>query len=170
MGETPSLLLFNTHLTRMEPLRTGDRVEMGLRKDAWRGHVGAYLSPRPYFKEPAAEFGHREHFGRLPVQLFFHVDGDALVAPTAFDVGIPVPLPPASWNPLIQTNNLQTYWLSMTVGAREVEWSVNNCGLEIAQGRIPRTFDPCYLGVYVYDNTLCYLRWLKVEHAPADAK
>jgi hypothetical protein len=24
--------------------------------------------------------------------------------------------------------------------------------------------------VYVYDNTLCYLRWLKVEHAPADAK
>ena len=170
LGEAPALQLFNTHLTRAEPLRTGDRVEMGLRKEVWRGHVGVYLSPRPYFQEPQAQFGHREHFGRLPAQFILHVDGDELVAPTAFHQGKPVPLPPASWNPLIRTNNLQTYWLSMTVGAREVEWSVNNCGLEIAQGRIPRTFDPCHLGVYVYDNTLCYLRWLKVEHAPADAK
>ena len=56
----------------------------------------------------------------------------------------------------------------MTVGAREVDWSVQCAGLEIARGRVPRVYDPCYLGIYVYDNTLCYLRWVKIEHAPAD--
>lgn len=170
LGEDPALLLFNTHLTRLDPLRTGDRVEMGLRKDVWRGHVDVYLSPHPIFQEPKAEFGHREHFGHLSHQMFFHVDGDEWVAPTAFHEGKPELLPPESWSQRVRTNNLQTYWLAMTVGAREVEWSVNNCGLEIAQGRIPRSYDPCYLGIYVYDNTLCYLRSLKVEHAPADGQ
>lgn len=170
MAEVTALLIFNAHLTRKEPLRTGDRVEVGLRKDVWRGHVGVYLTPDPFFKKPGVEFSHRETFGRRSLQLLMHVDGDELVAPTAYQAGAPVPLPPDSWNLLVRTNNLQTYWLSMTVGAREVEWSVNNCGLEIARGRVSRAFDPCYLGVYVYDNTLCYLRWLKVDHAPADAK
>lgn len=163
LGEDPALMLFNTHLTRKEPLRVGDRVELGLRKEAWRGHMGVYLSPSPIFREPKADFGHREHFGRLSHHLLLHVDGDELVAPTAFHQGVPVTLPAEAWNPLVRTNNLQTYWLSMSVGQQEVSWSVQNCGLEIANGRFPRDHDPCYLGIYVYDNTTCFLRWLKVE-------
>jgi hypothetical protein len=72
-------------------------------------------------------------------------------------------LPAKAWNPLVRTNNLQTYWLSMKLGEQEVSWSVQNSGLEIANGRFPRDHDPCYLGIYVYDNTTCFLRWLKVE-------
>ncbi len=53
---------------------------------------------------------------------------------------------------------------SRSLGSRlEVSWSVQNCGLEIANGRFPRDHDSCYLGIYVYDNTTCFLRWLKVE-------
>lgn len=163
LGEDPALMLFNTHLTRKEPLRVGDRVELGLRKEAWRGHVGVYLSPRPIFSEPGAAFGHREHYGRLTHHLLFHIDGDELVAPTAFLQGVPMTLPAEAWNPLVRTNNLQTYWLSMSVGQQEVAWSVQNSGLEIANGRFPRDIDPSYLGIYVYDNTTCFLRWLKVE-------
>lgn len=163
LGEDPALMLFNTHLTRKEPLRVGDRVELGLRKEAWRGHVGVYLSPRPIFSEPGAAFGHREHYGRLTHHLLFHIDGDELVAPTAFLQGVPMTLPAEAWNPLVRTNNLQTYWLSMSVGQQEVAWSVQNSGLEIANGRFLRDIDPSYLGIYVYDNTTCFLRWLKVE-------
>jgi hypothetical protein len=163
LGDVPALMLFNTHLTRKEPLRVGDRVELGLRKEAWRGHVGVYLSPRPIFSEAEVHFGHREHFGRLSHHLMFHVDGDELVAPTAFLQGVPMILPAKAWNPLVRTNNLQTYWLSMKLGEQEVSWSVQNSGLEIANGRFPRDHDPCYLGIYVYDNTTCFLRWLKVE-------
>ena len=170
LGEAPALMLFNTHITRDRPLAVGDRVELGLRKEAWRGHVGVYLSPRPHHLEPQAAFGHREHFGRLPHHLFFHVDGDELVAPTAHDRGVPVGLSADAWHPLVRTNTLQTHWLSMTVGEREVEWSVQCAGLEIARGRIPRVYEPCYLGIYVYDNTLCYLRWVKIHPGPADGK
>lgn len=31
------------------------------------------------------------------------------------------------------------------------------------QRTVPRDHDLCYLGIYVYDNTTCFLRWLKVE-------
>ena len=81
-----------------------------------------------------------------------------------------MPLPAEAWNPLIQTNTVQTHWVSMTVGAGDVQWSVTSGGLEIAHGRLPRVFERPFLGVYVFDNTLCYLRWLKVEHTSADAK
>lgn len=168
LGEVPALMLFNTHFTRVEPLRVGDRVELGLRKDAWRGHVGVYLSAQPHFRESESEFGHREHFGKLSHHLFFHVDGDEVIAPSAHDRGLPVALPSDAWTSLVRTNSLQTHWLSMTVGTREVDWSVQCAGLEIARGRVPRVYDPCYLGIYVYDNTLCYLRWVKIHHAPAD--
>lgn len=170
VDEDRALLLFNAHLTVKTPLRTGDRVEMGLRKDVWRGHVGAYLSSRPIFKEPGAEFGHREHFGRLSHQMFFHVDGDEWVAPTAHHEGPLPPPPPQSWDRLVRTNSLQTYWIAMTVGDREVEWSVTHGGLEIARGRTPRVSDPCYLGIYAFDNTLCYLRCLKVDRTSADVR
>ena len=170
LNESPAVMLFNGHLTLREPLRTGDRLELGFRKDTWRGHVGVYLSDRPFASEHRAEIGHRERFGVLSHQLVVHVDGDQVVAPTASTRGVSMPLPAEAWNPLIQTNTLQTHWVSMTVGAGDVQWSVTSGGLEIAHGRLPRVFERPFLGVYVFDNTLCYLRWLKVEHAPADAK
>ena len=163
--DSPSLMLFNAHLLRKRPLETGDRVVMELQKEVWRGHVAAYLSPHPLIDEPEARFCHRDQFGRLPFRMFFHLDGDELVAPTGADHGVPVTLPPESWRPRFITNSLQTYRVSLDIGAREIGWSVHSDDRLLVEGTMPKPFASCYLGLYAFDNTLCYVKRLRVDRS-----
>jgi len=161
--DSPSLMMFNAHVVRKRALQTGDRVAMDLHKDVWRGHVAAYLSPHPLTEEPQALICHRDQFGRLPFRMFFHLDGDELVAPTGADHGVPVTLPPEAWVPQVRVSSLQACGVRLEVGAREIGWSVHAGDRLLAEGRMTKPFDPCYLGLYAFDNTLCYVKRLEVD-------
>jgi hypothetical protein len=96
-------------------------VEVGFRKDTWRGHVGVYLSDRPFASDIVPRSAIGSDFGSALPSTIVHVDGDQVVAPTASTRGVSMPLPAEAWSPLVQTNTLQTHWVSMTVGAGDVQ-------------------------------------------------
>ncbi len=171
-GVRAGLLLFNVHGTVVDPLRTGDRVDIDLKKDVWRGHVGVYLSARPFADRPnSVSFGHRERFGGLDHLLWFHLDGDSVVAPTAGQGGRDLALDPLDWSLLTSTNTLASYHLELRVDPDRFRWTISTGSTVLATGSHPRVPDLPFLGIYAYDNTLCYLTGLRRyrEEGGADA-
>lgn len=162
VGDGEGWLLFNVHGTLADPLLTGDRVVLDLKKDVWRGHVGVYLSDEPFFRHGVSErFGHRERFSDLNHVLWFHLDGDSLVAPTAARGGEDITLNPDDWNPRMRTNTLSSYHLELHVGEDRYRWTISTGTTVLASGNHPREMPLRYLGIYTFDNTLCYLTELK---------
>jgi len=155
-------ILFNVHGTLLEPVETGDHFTLDMKKDAWRGHVGVYLSDRPFYEGGTDHgFGHRDGFGGLTHLMWFHLDGNSLVAPTAAEEGREVALDPADWSPKVRTNTLAPYHLELSVGEDLFRWTISTGDLELASGSHPRRENLRFLGFYVYDNTLCYLTGLR---------
>lgn len=163
-GPEIGLMMFNAHLSLLKPLEVGDVVDLVLVKDVWRGHVAAYLSEQPFFKVMPPEFGHREHFGRMNHLMFFHVDGDMLVDPTQVVNGKPEPFPPGFWDHQFKTNTLRAYHVELAVEERQLHWVVSSDGTRLAEGHSPSTMAPAYLGLYAYDNTLCYIRSMAITN------
>jgi serine/threonine protein kinase len=155
-------MLFNTHATLRQPLKESEELEFALKKEIWRGHVGLYVSEKPFYSFSEHWFiSHREHFGQIDHLLFFHVDGDSLVAPTIFHGGGEVPFPARDWNVVATTNSLATYSVRLRVLPTEFRWNVWVGGLHLAEGRYARDpKKPAYLNVYTFDNTVCYLTQL----------
>lgn len=165
-GVQTGYLLFNVHGTVVQPLRTGDQVEVDLKKDVWRGHVGVYLSNKPFAqRQDPLSFGHRERFGGLDHLLWFHLDGDSLVAPTAVEGGRDRSLDPGNWSLQAPTNTLASYHLELRVDADRFRWTISTGSNVVAVGSHPRRLDLRFLGFYAYDNTLCYLTRVR-RHRP----
>ena len=166
-GVRKGWLLFNVHGTVAEPLRTGDRFEIDLQKDVWRGHAGVYLSDRPFAEcRDPREFGHRERFGGLDHLLWFHLDGDSVVAPTARVGGQDLTLDPADWDLRVRTNTLAPYHLELRVDADRFRWTIATGPTVLATGSHPRRPELRFLGLYLFDNTLCYLTGLRRFRPP----
>lgn len=162
-------MLFNTHATLSKPLQQDEVLEFSLKKEVWRGHIGLYLTPTPFYALHDQWFSHRENFGGIDHLLFFHVDGDSLVAPTIFKDGKAVEFPPSNWKVALTTNTLATYTIQLKVMRHEYLWSVSAGGVHLAEGHYLRDpSKPEYLNVYTFDNTVCYLSDLKVSKRNSD--
>ena len=162
-------MLFNTHATLSQPLQQDEVLEFSLKKEVWRGHIGLYLTTTPFYKINDKWFSHRENFGGIDHLLFFHVDGDSLVAPTLFKDGKVVEFPPSNWKIALTTNTLTTYTIRLKVMPNEYIWTVSAGGDPLAEGPYLRDISkPEYLNVYVFDNTICYLNDLKVIKRPSN--
>ena len=156
-------ILFNSHGSLTRPLVSGDQVEIEFRKEIWRGHVALYLSPQPFYLNPdAAAFGHREGFNGLDHLLWCHIDGDRLVPPTRSIGGKPTPLDPTTWNESLATHSLGTYRALLRVEPELLRWRISVDDVLLSTGHCRRPYNPTRLGVYVFDNTLCYLTEVKV--------
>jgi|LauGreDrversion4_2_1035121.scaffolds.fasta_scaffold310160_2 hypothetical protein len=70
-------------------------------------------------------------------------------------------LDPADWNPKVMTNTLAPYHLELSVGEDRYRWTISTGATELASGSHPRRDGLGYLGLYVFDNTLCYLTGLR---------
>lgn len=157
-GIRKRLLIFNVHAALRRPLAVGEEVVVELKKDAWRGHVGLYLSDKPLPVKSMGSFGHREAFGGVNHLLFFHVDGDAVVEPSGWEAGVPLVIPEGSWTRSSPRQGLEPYVVSMQVLDAGLRWQVSLGGEVIALGNMDRPRGrPAYLHVYAFDNTLCYL-------------
>ncbi len=162
-------MLFNTHATLSQPLQQDEVLEFSLKKEVWRGHIGLYLTTTPFYKIRDKWFSHRENFGEIDHLLFFHVDGDSLVAPTIFKDGKAVEFPSSNWRVALTTNTLATYTIRLKVMPTAYEWTVSAGGDPLAEGHYLRDPNkPEYLNVYVFDNTVCYLSDLKVVKQPSN--
>lgn len=170
-GGRDGWLMFNVHGSFMEPLQPGDRVLLDLKKDVWRGHVGAYLSDEPFSIHGSGDgFGHREAFGGLNHLMWFHLDGDSLVPPTAARNGRAVDLDPMAWRPGVRTNSLAAYHLELEVDRDRYRWTISAGSMVLATGDHPRGSGLAYLGLYAYDNTLCYLTGFRRFHPDAGSR
>jgi len=95
--------------------------------------------------------------------LFFHVDGDSLVAPTIFKDGKAIEFPSSNWKIAFTNNTLATYTIQLKVMPSEYLWSVSAGGVLLAEGHYLRDpSKPEYLNIYTFDNTVCYLSGLKM--------
>ncbi len=162
-------MLFNTHATLSKPLQQNEVLEFSLKKEVWRGHIGLYLSATPFYALHHQLFSHRENFGGIDHLLFFHVDGDSLVAPTIFKDGNVVEFPSSNWKIALTNNTLATYAIKLKIMPNEYLWSVSADGVHLAEGHYLRDpSKPEYLNVYTFDNTVCYLSDLKVAKRSSD--
>ena len=162
-------MLFNTHATLSQPLQQDEVLEFSLKKEIWRGHIGLYITTTPFYSLHDQLLSHRENFGGIDHLLFFHVDGESLVAPTLFKDGKVVEFPSSNWKVALTTNTLATYTIRLKVMPTAYEWTVSAGGDPLAEGHYLRDPNkPEYLNVYVFDNTLCYLNDLKVIKQPSN--
>ena len=162
-------MLFNTHATLSKPLQQNEVLEFSLKKEVWRGHIGLYLSTTPFHALHDQLFSHRENFGGIDHLLFFHVDGDSLVAPTIFKDGKAVEFPFSNWKIALTNNTLATYTIQLKVMPNEYLWSVSAGGVHLAEGHYLRDpSKPEYLNIYTFDNTVCYLSDLKMAKRNSD--
>jgi hypothetical protein len=112
---------------------------------------------------------HRENFGGIDHLLFFHVDGDSLVAPTIFKDGKAIEFPSSNWKIAFTNNTLATYTIQLKVMPNEYLWSVSAGGVLLAEGHYLRDpSKPEYLNIYTFDNTVCYLSGLKMAKQNSD--
>lgn len=159
---TRSWSVFNVHGSIPEPLQPGDRVEIEFQKHIWRGHVALYLAASPYHRAKGALFGHRENFGGMEHLMWFHLDGDELVAPTVFRDATPRTLGSDHWTLHVATNSLAIYQVILHVDADEYRWQVHLGDSILATGQHPAWWSTPYLGIYVFDNTQCALRRIRI--------
>ena len=168
-GKSYGWLLFNAHGGVPVPLNTGDEVFVTLKKDVWRGHVAMYVSEKPIYRaDPQRSFGHGGNFGNLSHLMWFHLEGDWLTNPTVAKAGKLVSFSLGEWNQRVATNSLATYHLKFQVGADRYSWQVASGGVQLATGSYPRIYQPGYLGIYAFDDTLCYLTRLEIK--PGDVR
>ncbi len=159
-----SWLLFNAHGTMGRPLVPGDRVDVELKKDVWRGHVALYLSDKPFHQAGPVDFGHRENFGGLEHLMWFHLDGDRLSPPTLFRRGNLETLFSEAWTNRVVTNTLSTHHVTLWVDGDGYRWQVLVGASVLFEGEYRGGFHPAHLGIYAFDNTLCYLTDLRIEN------
>lgn len=165
-GKSSGWLLFNAHGCLGIPLKLGDRVDLDLKKDVWRGHVALYLSAEPFYLRPQADFGHRENFGGIDHLMWFHLDGDQLSAPTLFRGGKLATLDSGTWKDRVVTNSLTVHHVTLWVEPEGYRWQVSTDSLVLCRGQYSGHFSPAHLGIYAFDNTLCYVSRLQIQHAP----
>lgn len=157
-------MLFNTHATLLRPLSPGDVLDVALKKEIWRGHIGLYISEIPIHSRKSPSFTDRDQFGGIDHILFFHVDGDMLVPPTVFKNGSSQAFSPSGWKVFLSTNTLETYQVRLSVTPHDYLWTVFAGGTRLAEGSYPRPINVLqYLNVYVFDNTACHLMDLKID-------
>jgi hypothetical protein len=159
---TNGIFTFNAHTTIPRALNAGDRVEIELKKEAWRGHVSLYLTDTLILKRSPGTFYHLDHFGMSDHLMFFHLDGDSLAAPTRVASGAASTLGPPHWTRLGSTNSLAPYRITLEVEAGKASWSIVCEGRELARGWHPLATDHTYLNFYGFDNTTYLLRKIRI--------
>lgn len=164
VNSSNGLLSFNIHGTVQRPLKVGDQVEFLVKKDTWRGHVAAYLTDTPRVNRRSETFGHRGNFGGLDHLMFFHLDGDSLVAPTQVRDGTLETLDREHWVTRFQTNSLAPYSVELDVKADRLNWRVSCDGKPMAEGWSPHPSKPIYLNLYVFDNTTAFWQRLSISN------
>lgn len=94
-----------------------------------------------------------------------------VVAPTAVQGGRDLALDPLDWSLLTSTNTLASHHLELGVDPDRFRWTISTGPTVLATGSHPRVPDLPFLGIYAYDNTLCYLTGMKRyrEEGGADA-
>ncbi len=161
--QTPQgIFMFNAQTLLLQPLAAGDRVEIELQKEAWRGHVGALLTGMP-FQDQRISFGFRSNFGMVEHLQFFHLDGDSLAAPTCVTNGVAATLGAGCWTELVPTNTLAPYRISLEMKSRQIGWQVFCNELELARGSFPNAFQTLFLSIYGWDNTTYFLKKITVS-------
>jgi hypothetical protein len=162
------VLMFNAHAVMPRPLSPGDRVEIELRKEVWRGHAGAYLTDELIQKPGSYDF--RGHFGRIDHKVLLHVDGNSVAPATFATNGVAATFGPKSWVCLEETNTLAPYRITLEVESGKISWSIHCDKRELAYGwYVPATDHP-YLNFAAIDNTTLFLkniRMTKTNHQPA---
>ncbi len=159
---TNGIFTFNAHTSLPRALNPGERVEIELQKEAWRGHVGVYLTDSLFRERTPRMFGHREHFGMIEHLMFFHLAGDSLADPTFVAKGEAGTLGPKKWVRLVETNSLAPYRITLEVEAGQASWSIACHGRELAYGWYPLAVDHPYLNFYAFDNTTYFLRKITI--------
>ncbi len=154
------ILMFNAHAILPRPLSPGDRVEMELHKEVWRGHAGAYLTDDLIQKPGSYDF--RGHFGLIDHRVLLHLDGNSVAPATFATNGVAATLGPKHWVCLEETNTLAPYRITLEVESGKISWSIHCDQRELAYGWYLPAADHPYLNFAAFDNTTLFLRRISI--------
>lgn len=157
------ILAYNSQALLGQPLLAGDHVDIVIRKEAERGHVGFYLSDAPMFHWNPADFSHQSGFGGLDHLLFVHLDGEKLAPPSLVSNGVPMLLPTVNYRQDIGTNALLNLRITLDLEKDKILWKLVHSNDELAQGWSSYSHRPAYLNFYVFEDTTCLLKTISIS-------